>query len=520
MVTAGYIFQGRYAIEQVLGSGGFGTVYLATDNRLNIKVAVKSNLLGDSSAQARFFQEAQLLAKLKHPNLPKVTDYFIEAQGPYTGHYFVMEYIQGENLHDKLQREGFLNEQVTLSIITPILHALQYLHQQNIIHRDIKPKNVLMTSEGHVFLVDFGITKDLSNTTKTLLGANACSSGYSPLEQYTLQGTDARSDLYSVGATMYSLITGETPPDAVDRLTHDNLIPISYFQAISPDIEKIINKLLAVQPKDRYQNATEVQNALKSLDKTQINPQIHINRPARKISTTAPIVTPPFNRGQSHIYDSPFRSPARALSDGATLSAAVSLFFPWLEVYRTTEFGFFDLIQWPTGGYELGCWITIVSIIALICLMFVNKRSSATRTALARWKMFLAIVAMSLALDMVFTEILIPEGNVKTLLGSWIMLFSGSAIIISAIADIKSFMLPKEAKEPGESKIIRLLHTFTIIATLLYGLWIIYTSVLSTNSYFIGAILGVFIIIVSITSLRLDDGLTPLQNPQNPIKTP
>jgi len=166
LLGKGMVLANRYRIEKLLGCGGFGAVYLATDLtfeqvRQERKVAVKEN--HDPSALNAFLKEAGLLANLHHPNLPRVSDFFTEQPPtiPQPRPYMVMDYIAGEELWERIQRQGKLSEQEVLDLLGGVFDALEYLHSQNppIFHRDIKPQNIRITPEGRTFLVDFGIAK-------------------------------------------------------------------------------------------------------------------------------------------------------------------------------------------------------------------------------------------------------------------------------------------------------------------------------------------------------------------------
>ena len=260
----GALLERRYRIRQLLGHGGMGAVYLAQDTRLDVLCAVKEAFYTTPEALAQFEREAQLLAKLKHPHLPRVTDYFAE-QARY---YLVMEYIPGEDLLTwRAQRDAPTDRQV-IAWACQLLDALAYLHgrQPPVIHRDIKPANIKLTAEGQVVLVDFGIAKVFDPDGLTTTGAKAISPGYSPLEQYAhAQRTDARSDIYSLGATLYYVLTGQCPPEAVERLTGETLPPLQRFGFIDPQLERVIMRALEMDPRRRWSDAAAMRAALETL---------------------------------------------------------------------------------------------------------------------------------------------------------------------------------------------------------------------------------------------------------------
>jgi formylglycine-generating enzyme required for sulfatase activity/predicted Ser/Thr protein kinase len=233
-LSLGEILNGRYRIEKQLGKGGFGAVYQSWDTHLNEPVALKESLLFSPEAQRQFQQEAKMLFKLRHPNLPVVHDCFII---PGQGQYLVMDFIEGENLGALVKHTGALPVEQALKWIRQAGEALSYLHtrQPPIIHRDIKPANIILTLEGRIFLVDFGIAKEGDIEQVTMSGAHAKSPGYSPPEQYGQTGTDAQSDLYALGATSYTLLTGRVPEDAI-LLTLQEKEPMPPAHQVNPKV--------------------------------------------------------------------------------------------------------------------------------------------------------------------------------------------------------------------------------------------------------------------------------------------
>ena len=224
-MSTGTILQNRYEIIKPIGQGGMGAVYLAKDQRLGNTVALKETFFSDTFLLAAFEREAKMLAGLRHGALPKVIDHFADTNGQ----FLVMEYISGEDLHDLLQegRKPSIGE--VLQWADQLLDALDYLHSQQppIIHRDIKPQNLKLTSRNQIVLLDFGLAK---GTTHGLTQAGSQSSSsifgytpsYAPLEQAQGSGTDPQSDLYSLSATLYHLLTGTKPVDAVSSRDLDN----------------------------------------------------------------------------------------------------------------------------------------------------------------------------------------------------------------------------------------------------------------------------------------------------------
>lgn len=265
LLGQGEILQGRYRVIKVLGCGGMGAVYLAEDLRLNNRpVAVKENADTSPEAAAQFRVEAELLATLRHPNLPQVFDYFVE---PRTGkQYLVMDYIAGEDLEDIVEKRGPLDERTALRIMLQIFDAVDFLHRQKppVIHRDIKPSNIKVQPDGTAILVDFGIAKRYLPGKETVGAAAAVTPGYSPPEQYGQGITDSRSDIYALGATFYFALTGQVPPEAIERVTHgDKLVPPSHINPrVSTHVEQAILKAMAIRPIDRFQNVSEFKRVL------------------------------------------------------------------------------------------------------------------------------------------------------------------------------------------------------------------------------------------------------------------
>lgn len=264
----GAILHNRYRIVKLLGQGGFGTMYRAWDTTLGRPCALKENLDPSPEIQRQFLREAKILANLNHPNLPRVSDYFIEGQGQ----YLVMDYIEGQDLQEMLEaHRAPLPEDQVLPWIRQICDALIYLHTQKppIIHRDIKPANIRITPSGVAMLVDFGIAKIYDPSSKTTQGAQAVTPGYSPHEQYGKGMTDARTDVYALGATLYTLLTGVEPPESVQRLPslltpgRDALaLPRQLNPAISLRTSAALMSALQMDPAQRLQSVADFKAAL------------------------------------------------------------------------------------------------------------------------------------------------------------------------------------------------------------------------------------------------------------------
>lgn len=259
----GYVLNQRYRIVEVLGQGGMGAIYRALDLNLGVEVAVKENLFTSEEYARQFRREALILAKLRHPNLPRVTDHFVISG---QGQYLVMDYVAGEDLRQRIERLGLLSDQEAVMLGAAVCDALAYLHacQPQVVHRDIKPGNVRITPEGQVVLVDFGLAKVVEGSQTTTTGARAMTPGYSPPEQYGTARTDQRTDIYSLGATLYVALTGLMPEDALARMMgQTKLTPIRHHNPrVSKRLATIIEKALELHPENRYQSAEEFKQAL------------------------------------------------------------------------------------------------------------------------------------------------------------------------------------------------------------------------------------------------------------------
>lgn len=269
------LLQNRYRVLRPVGRGGMGTVYEAIDMRLNSTVALKETLHTDPISRRAFEREAQLLARLRHPALPKVIDHFSENDRQ----FLVMEFIAGDDLATLMEKRGgrFPPEEILRWMLRwgdQLLDALDYLHKQNppVFHRDIKPQNLKLSPRGDIILLDFGLAKGGITGMATLpgqAGALGFTPNYSPLEQIRGAEPDPRSDLYSLAATLYHMATGTRPVDALTRAAAllneqpDPLLPANHYNAhISQEIAALLHQTLSPNVDDRPPSAVAMRRAL------------------------------------------------------------------------------------------------------------------------------------------------------------------------------------------------------------------------------------------------------------------
>jgi len=285
ILETGTILRDRYCIQELVGQGGMGAVYRANDLRLEGRVCAVKEILSALTASSstseeleqlaeQFRVEASTLARLDHPNLPKVSDYFsIDGR-----EYLVMDFVEGRDLQEILQesqrRGETLKEMQVLAWATQLLDALEYMHSQDppIVHRDIKPSNIKVTPRGTVKLVDFGLVKLIqSNDSRTVTVVQGRGTvAYTPLEQYggDTGYTDNRSDIYAVGATLYHLLCGQPPVDAKERFLHPGaLAPMRNLNPdVSARVERAIFHALSMHPSERPSTARELRHMLLGSD--------------------------------------------------------------------------------------------------------------------------------------------------------------------------------------------------------------------------------------------------------------
>jgi len=274
------VFGNRYQIGQMIGTGGMADVYIGEDQRLARKVAVKvlrSDLARDPSFVSRFRKEALAAAGLNHPGIVAVYDSGEEGSNS----YIVMELVNGHTLRDELQNPESLTVERSLEIIEGVLEALSYSHMNGIIHRDIKPGNIMLTDSGDVKVMDFGIARAMDDIGATMTSTwNVVGTAqYLSPEQATGEASDLRSDIYSVGCLLYELVTGRPPftgdtPVAIayQHVSSDFPLPSSVNSDLDENVDKIISVALAKSPDDRYQSAemmlSDIRRAMKGQNVT------------------------------------------------------------------------------------------------------------------------------------------------------------------------------------------------------------------------------------------------------------
>jgi eukaryotic-like serine/threonine-protein kinase len=273
MLTTNDIVQNRYRIVRQLGQGGMGTVYEAVDQRLDATVALKESHFTDEQFGKQFEREARLLAKLRHSAITRVIDHFRDDDGQ----FLVMDFVAGEDLAAKLERNGRgLPVAEVLNWADQLLDALDYLHSQEppVIHRDIKPQNLKLTNRNQIILLDFGLAKGFAGQLSRVTTSGSIfgyTPNYAPLEQIQGTGTDPRSDIYSIAATLYHLLTGVVPPDVLTRLTAtsdgqpDPLHAAHELRReIGTEVATILNRAMAIGRSQRFPHAVEMREALRT----------------------------------------------------------------------------------------------------------------------------------------------------------------------------------------------------------------------------------------------------------------
>jgi beta-lactam-binding protein with PASTA domain/tRNA A-37 threonylcarbamoyl transferase component Bud32 len=265
------VLNGRYEIDSVLGQGGMAKVFRGTDQVLGRTVAIKvlsPQFADDAQFVARFRREAQAAAALNHPNIVGVFD--TGSQGDVN--FIVMEYVEGRTLRDVIRGEGPLHPQRAVEIADSVAKALESAHEAGMVHRDIKPGNIMLTSDGEVKVMDFGIARTSTGDTLTQTAAVLGTASYLSPEQAQGQSVDLRSDIYSLGCVLYEMVTGRPPfsgdsPVAIayKHVKDDPAAPSQINPDVPGDLEAVILKSMAKNPANRYQTAAELRKDLERL---------------------------------------------------------------------------------------------------------------------------------------------------------------------------------------------------------------------------------------------------------------
>src|SRR5688500_12664287 len=273
-MTTPQVLGERYEIGGVLGRGGMAEVHRGRDLRLGREVAVKvlrQDLARDPSFQVRFRREAQAAASLNHPAIVAVYDTGEDRTATGATPYIVMEYVEGDTLRDVLRREGPLPPERAMALAADICGALDFSHRNGIVHRDVKPGNVMITPQGTVKVMDFGIARAVSDSAATMTSTAAVigTAQYLSPEQARGEGVDARSDVYSMGCMLYELVTGAPPftgdspvSVAYQHVREDPRLPSSINPRIPAELDAILLKAMSKNPANRYQSAADMRSDL------------------------------------------------------------------------------------------------------------------------------------------------------------------------------------------------------------------------------------------------------------------
>ena len=259
---------GRYRLLELLGQGGMATIYRARDAQLERDVAVKllrPEFGQDPDFLARFRDEARAAASLSHPNIVPVFDFGEDPSGP----YIVMELVEGQDLAAVLRENGFLAPRQAAHIAADVARALQVAHYRGIVHRDVKPSNILVGRDGRVHVADFGIARAMTEAQVTLPGTTMGSVHYFSPEQARGETATAASDIYSLGIVLFEMLTGQRPFSgdgaaavAMARLTTTPPRPSALRPSVPPELDQIVTRAMAFEPTDRYASAAAMASAL------------------------------------------------------------------------------------------------------------------------------------------------------------------------------------------------------------------------------------------------------------------
>ncbi|MCL2040688.1 MAG: serine/threonine protein kinase [Bacteroidales bacterium] len=280
------LYNGKYIIERVLGMGGFGITYYARHATLQRYYAIKEFFISGhcmrntqtskillqgikeddfNNFKKKFIEESRTLAKMEHPNIVKVVDVFNENNT----FYMVMPFIEGPTLQKLVETEGKLDYDIAVNYVAQIAEAMSYIHAKGILHRDIKPDNIIITPDYTAVLIDFGSAREFVHD-KTQSHTSVLTKGYAPLEQYSvISKKGSYSDIYSLGAVFYFVLTGEKPMDAVERNMNNMPSPKELEPNIPEEANTTIMKAMQLKPEERYQTASEFMDVLLGNDQKQ-----------------------------------------------------------------------------------------------------------------------------------------------------------------------------------------------------------------------------------------------------------
>lgn len=286
MLVQGHVLHGRYTIHEMIAQGGMSTIYRASDANLPGVWAIKQMAPLQArpddlaSIRAQFKQEAEILSRLRHPGIPRVTDFFTENDTD----YLVEEYIHGDTLEHVIDSSGRLSEYESTRIGGELLTILGYLHGNGIIYRDLKPGNIMVADSGRIVLIDFGIAR-LYTPGKSADTVVVGTPGFASPEHYGRGQTDERSDLYSLGATLHQMLTGHDPADSPFSFA----APAKVLPGLSAAVSDVVMRALDLRPERRFTNADAMREALLASRKSP--PREQVFRYPFFISLPRPVAT-------------------------------------------------------------------------------------------------------------------------------------------------------------------------------------------------------------------------------------
>ncbi|WP_372369679.1 serine/threonine-protein kinase [Candidatus Uabimicrobium sp. HlEnr_7] len=290
-----------------LGEGGMGTVYRGMQTKLEREVAVKFLQLEEEALVSRFFQEARLLAKIDHPNIVRIIDFGFEN----ASHYYIMEYIKGEDISRYVKRVGVLSETEAIHIIWKVAEALECLYQKNIVHRDIKPSNIVLGKDGKIKLCDLGLAKQKQEKGITRTGAVIGTPHFMSPEQIDSSDIDIRSDIYSLGATLYYMLSNSPPYDGnFSSIAYQHVhkaVPKLPQKNISKFTRQLLEKMMAKDIKKRIQTPSDILKTIKSSTLNYAEVNFSINSPLTEQQNDITTIEPPAQKTKesSHEIESP-----------------------------------------------------------------------------------------------------------------------------------------------------------------------------------------------------------------------